>query len=221
MSQRELSVQSRETTGKEAAKKLRRDGRIPAIAYGHQEEPKMLSLNSKQLRDMLAHGGRNGLIKLQFEGGPGADLPVIIKALQKHPVTHAVIAVDFMHVSLTERVKSTVPIVLVGESAGVKVEGGVLVQAMHSIEIEALPQDVPEHIEVDISGLEFNGAPIHVKEITLPAGLTAITDGDESIAVVNPPDVEPIVEAEAEDPAAVEAINQKTEAEDEVDNDAS
>lgn len=202
MSQRELKAVSRSETGKEAAKRLRRAGNVPGIAYGHKEEPVMVSLNAKTLRDMLHHGGVNGLISLQIEGS--SAIPVIIKKMQKHPVTHAVQSIDFLRVSLDEKVHSTVPIHLEGEAVGVKVDGGILVQALHSIEIESLPQDVPEFITVDVSALEFNGAPIHVKEITLPSGVVAITDGDEGIAVVNPPDVEPIVEAEITDEAAAE-----------------
>ncbi|HEX8834839.1 MAG TPA: 50S ribosomal protein L25 [Abditibacteriaceae bacterium] len=205
MSQRDLQVQSREETGKEAAKRLRRAGSVPAIAYGHKEEPVKLSVNAKQLRDMLSHGGSHGLVTLKFEGGSSSDVPVVIKSLQKHPVTHAVSSVDFLRVSLDEKVKTTIPIVLEGEPEGVKVDGGILVQALHEIEVESVPQKTPEHITVDVSGLVFNGAPIHVSEITMPEGVTAITPGETSIAVVNPPDVEPIVE-EPVDPSAIPAI---------------
>jgi large subunit ribosomal protein L25 len=211
MSQRELSVKSREITGKEAAKRLRRSGYVPAIAYGHHEEPTKLSVHAKQFRDMVSHGGSHGLIKLQFEESSQPDLSVIIKAVQKHPVTREVITIDFLHVALDERVKSTIAIVLEGEPVGVKVDGGILVQALHSIEVEALPQDLPEHIVVDVSGLVFNGAPIHIKEISLPKGVTAVTNGDESIAVVNPPDAEPEAEESAEDATAVEATEQSNE----------
>ena len=84
-----------------------------------------------------------------------------------------------------------------------RVEGGVLVQALHELQVEAFPQDIPDHITVDVSGLEFNGAPIHVREANLPQGVIAITDGEEAIAVVNPPTVEPepetVEEVEASD----------------------
>ena len=213
MSQRELAATARTETGKEAAKRLRRAGNVPGIAYGHKEEPVMVSLHAKTLRDMLHHGGVNGLISLQIEGG--AAVPVIIKKMQKHPVTHAIQSIDFLRVSLDEKVHSTVPIHLEGEAVGVKVDGGILVQALHELQVEALPQDVPEFITVDVSALEFNGAPIHVREITMPRGVVALTDGDEGIAVVNPPDVEPIVEAEIspEGLAELEADKDAEEAE--------
>jgi large subunit ribosomal protein L25 len=210
VSQHVLEVSSREATGKEAAKRLRREGFVPAVAYGHQEEPVKLTVHAKTLRDIISHEGSHGLFNLKQEGA--ADLPVIIKSLQKHPVSHAVIAVDFLRVSMTEKVRSTVTIHLTGESAGVKVEGGVLVQALHEIEVEAFPQDIPEHINVDISGLEFNGAPIHVSEISLPNNVIAITDGATPVAVVNPPTVEPIVEAPDFDANAVPATEVSAEA---------
>lgn len=203
MSQRELQAVPRTEIGKEAAKRLRRAGNVPGIAYGHKEEPVMVSINAKALRDMIHHGGTAGLINVKIEGG--TTIPAIIKKTQKHPVTHAIQSIDFLRVNLDEKVHSTVSIHLTGEAVGVKVDGGILVQALHSLEVESFAQDVPEFISVDISGLEFNGAPIHVKEITLPAGVVAITDGDESIAVVNAPDVEPIVEAEVAEAALAEA----------------
>lgn len=188
MSSHDLKVMSREETGKQAARKLRREGMVPAVAYGHKEEPVKLALNAKELRDLIAHGGSHGLLNLKFDGAP--DLPVIIKDLQRHPVSHAVSAVDFLRVSLDEKVSASVPIVLQGEPVGVKMDGGVLVQALHELQIEALPQDLPEHIMVDVSHLEFDGAPIHVREIALPQGVEATTDGETAIAVVNPPALE-------------------------------
>jgi large subunit ribosomal protein L25 len=97
-------------------------------------------------------------------------------------------------VSRNEKVTSTVPIVLEGEPDSVRIEGGVLVQALQSVEVSAFPQDIPDHITVDVTGLVFNGAPIHVKEISIPSNIEIVTDGEEAVAVVNPPTVEPIVE---------------------------
>jgi large subunit ribosomal protein L25 len=208
VSQHQLQVLGRETTGKEAAKRLRRDGYVPAIAYGHKEEPVKLSVHLKTLRDLIKHEGSHGLFNLQQEGA--ADLPVIIKVLQKHPVSHEIITVDFLRVNLDEKVRSVVPLHLEGTPEGVKVDGGVLVQALHEIEVEAFPQSIPDIISVDVTGLTFNGAPIHVREITLPAGVVAITDCDESIAVVNPPTV--AAAEPAADSAAVPATEVSAEA---------
>jgi large subunit ribosomal protein L25 len=185
MASHDLNVQTREQSGKESAKKLRREGKVPAVIYGRQEEPIRLAINAKELRDMLAHHGSHGLLSLKDEGGSAT--PALIKALQKHPVKHHILSVDFLRVSLSEKVRATVPVILDGEPVGVKVDGGILVHAMHEIEIEALPQDLPEAIHADVSELQFDGAPLYVKDLTLPSGVTVITDGDEDIAVVNPP----------------------------------
>jgi len=193
VSSNELAVQSRSTTGKEAAKKLRQNGLVPAVAYGHNEEPVKLTINAKELRDLLAHHGSHGMLTLKSSDG-AADETVIIKALQKHPFRQTVNSVDFLRVSLTEEITTTVTIHLEGEPVGVRMEGGVLVQALHELEIVAFPQNLPETISVDVSGLIRDGAPIHVNEITLPAGVRAVTDGETPIAVVNNPTVEPIVE---------------------------
>ena len=208
MASHDLKVSIRHETGTAAARKLRRAGSIPAVAYGHKEEPVKLTLNAREIRDILAHGGSHGLLTLKFEGSSAPDLPVIIKALQRNPVHHTVDAIDFLRVSLDEEVTVTVPIVLEGEPIGVKQDGGILVQALHELQITAKPQALPEHIVVDVSALEFNGAPILVSEVALPSGVQVVTDGSEAIAVVNPPDVEPEVEeetAEGEEPTTTEA----------------
>lgn len=192
MASHDLNVMSRETTGKEEAGRMRRTGHVPAVAYGHKETPVKLAVNTKEFSDLLKHGGAHGLLTLKQQGG--TDVPVVIKSIARHPATHAIYAIDFLRVSLNEKIHATVPIHLEGESDGVRIEGGVLVQALHELSVEAFPQDIPEHITVDISGLEFNGAPIHVREIVMPQGVIALTDGEEAVAVVNAPDVEPIVE---------------------------
>jgi large subunit ribosomal protein L25 len=205
MSSYDLKAQKRTAAGKGAAKKLRASGHVPGVAYSKQAEPETLSVNAHDLWDITSHHHSRGLLNLKFDDG--SSVPVIIKSIQRHPVTHRATSIDFLRVSLTETVEATVPITLIGESQSMKDNDGVLVQSLHELHIKALPGDLPEAIEVDISGLEFNGAPIHVSEITLPEGITALTSGDEAIAVVNPPDVEPIVE-EPMDPADVEAIEQ-------------
>lgn len=192
MSSFDLNVATRDTTGKEEAGRMRRLGRVPAVAYGHGETPVKLSLNAKELRDLLAHGHGHGLLNLKTEGQP--DTPVILKSVHRHPATHAPYSVDFQRVALNEKITASVPILLEGEPVGVKVDGGILVQALMHIEVSAFPQDLPEHISVDVSNLIFDGAPIHVREIAVPDKIEFVTDGETPVAVVNPPDVEPIVE---------------------------
>jgi large subunit ribosomal protein L25 len=196
MSSHDLNVVVREEKGKSVSRRLRYAGRLPAVVYGRNEEPVKLSVDAKELRDFLARHGSRGLFSLNTEDG--TKTPAIIKALQRHPFKNHVQTIDFLRVSLSEKVNAVVPIVLEGEPVGVKVDGGILVQSMHQIEISALPQDLPEAIHADVSHLEFNGAPLLIKEIKLPAGITAISDGEEDVAVVNAPDTEPAEAAEGE-----------------------
>lgn len=207
MSSHDLNVVVREEKGKSVSRRLRYAGRLPAVVYGRNEEPVKLSVDAKEFRDFLAHHGSHGLFSLNVEGG--SKTPAVIKALQRHPFKNHVQTIDFLRVSLSEKVNSVVPIVLEGDAVGVKVDGGILVQSMHEIEISALPQDLPEAIYADISHLEFNGAPLLIKDIKLPEGITAISDGEEDVAVVNAPAVEapsaePAEAAEASAEAAAE-----------------
>ena len=204
MATHNLTVRSRTQTGKSAAKHLRLAGEVPAVAYGHKEAPVKLSVDAKELRDLLAHHASKGLIVLKCKDGIGPDVPVIIKELQKDHIRHTVQSVDFLRVSLDEEVTAKVNIHLVGEAVGVKQDDGVLVQALHELEIAALPQNLLEAVNVDISSLEMGGEPFHVHQIEFPAGVRCITDGDEVVAVVNPPRVEEVVEevvAEGTEPA--------------------
>ena len=200
MSSTHLKVTRRETTGKEAAKKLRANGEVPAVVYGHKEEPLKLTVNARALRDVLAHGGARSLIVLE----DGRDNETaIVKSVQRHPYKPTVVSIDFQRVSRNEEIHMTVPILLEGEAKGVKLDGGVLVQALHEIEVIARPVDIPEHITVDISDLEFNGAPIHISEIKVPFGVKFVTAGETPIAVVNPPEAEETLET----PTAEEIVS--------------
>lgn len=208
MSQTALNVQSRQGIGKEAAKKLRVAGRVPAVIYGHKEAPQTLSINARELRDLLAHAGAHGLLMLQEDG---SSTPAVIKTLQRHPVSHVVASVDFLRVSLDETITTSVPLVFVGETDEVKSGEGVLVHSLQELQISAFPQNVPESIVVNVSNLVFNGAPIHVRELTLPQGVTAITDGDEPVAVVNRAELEEAAEpttplGEEDTAAAAQAV---------------
>ena len=212
MASYDLNAQRRSATGKSAAKQLRRTGQIPGVAYGRKDEPVLLAVGAHDLWEVIAHHHSHGLLTIKFEDG--SALPVIMKSVQRDPVSHKPQSVDFMRVALDEVVEATVPITLKGEPVGVR-DGGVLVQALHELRISALPANLPQVIEVDVSGLEFNGAPIHVGEVALPTGVTAVTDAHESIAVVNPPDVEPEPEVEPVEAGEVPAIEQKAEEEEE------
>lgn len=212
MPSHDLKVRTRQETGKQAAARLRRSGFVPAVVYGHKEEPVKLAVDAHELRDLLAHHGSHGLLSLKFEDGSIADTAAVIKALQRHPVKHRIDAIDFLRVSLDENISATVPIVLEGEPIGVKQDGGILVQALHALDIVAFPQFLPENVTIDVTSLIMNGPPLHVGDIPLPEGVRAVTDAETPVAVVNPPRVEAEVTEEPTEGAEGEGAEGEGEA---------
>jgi large subunit ribosomal protein L25 len=204
MAQRELTVQSRDGIGKEAAKVMRRAGQLPAVLYGHGQQPVTLGVNAREFGDLIHHHGVHSLIVLR---GDGHDETAIIKAVQRHPYRGVPTTVDFLRVSADEKITVTLPLILEGEPIDVKSGAGVLVQSLHEVELRTLSGEVPESIHVDISSLVLNGPPIHVSDIVIPSGAEMITPGDEAVAVINGPQAatREDIEAEAELEAAAEA----------------
>lgn len=211
MATQELRATKRTETGKAAAKRLRRQGLVPAVAYGLGEEPRLLTLDNREVRHHLARHGASGLVTLRIEGEN--DVPTIIKEIQTHPASHELSTVDFLRVSLSEEVQAVVPLVLEGDPIGVTQDGGILVQAAHTLEVSALPQNLPEHITLDVSSLEMNGPALTVADLQLPDGVTVITDAEEALAIVNAPRVAAETETEAEAGAEGEAAAEEAPAE--------
>lgn len=172
MQQTQMNIEVRTGTGKGVSRKLRAAGRIPGVVYGRGMEPVPVSLEPKALNAAIAgEGGINNLITLQ--GGAGLDQTVVIVAdMQRNVLKGFVEHVDLHRVNMTEKVRISVPVVLKGTAAGVK-EGGLLDFAHHTLHIECLPGDIPEHIEIDITGVKI-GHSIHVNEITFPAGVKCV-----------------------------------------------
>lgn len=183
MSTQVLSTESRDTRGKVAARQLRRAGKLPAVLYGHGQEPVSLTVGAKEFSDLIAHHGTHMLLNLTGASGETA----IIKKIDRHPVKGIPATIDFLRVSANEPITTSVAIHLIGEALDVKTGDGLLVQSLHEIEISTLPGSVPNAIEVDISGLVLNGPAIHISEITMPAGVTLLSDPEAAIAAVNLP----------------------------------
>lgn len=183
-----LNVSPRDVAGTSAVKRLRRTGQLPAVAYGRSQEPVNLSVNAHEFNVLLARQGAGGLITLKFTDGQ-ADLPVIVKEIQIDPRRNEPRTLDFLKVSLSEKVSSTALMVLEGEPIGVRQDGGLLVQSLHEIHISALPQNLPEHITLDVTELEMNGTLL-VEDIKFPEGVEAVTPLDEVVASVAQPRVE-------------------------------
>ena len=172
MQQTQMKIEARTSTGKGVSRKLRAAGRIPGIVYGRGMEPVAISLEPKALNAAIAgEGGLNNLITL--EGGGELDKVVVIVAeIQRDAIKRTPEHVDLHRVNMNEKVRVNVPVSLVGTAAGVK-EGGLLDFAHHSLHIECLPGQIPEHIEINIADLKI-GHAIHVSEISFPADVKCV-----------------------------------------------
>jgi large subunit ribosomal protein L25 len=203
-----LAVEQREERGTRAVRRLRRDGLVPGVVYGGGDgESIAFKVPARELRTALHDG--SALFDLKV-GGENAR-PVIVKDQQLHPVRGELLHIDLLQVRLDEKITAPVAIELHGveEAPGVK-EGGVLEHVTRELSIEALPTDIPERIEVDVSGMEA-AATMHLSELSPPAGVTFLDDPEETIiATITVPTEEP-EEPELEE--ETELVGEEAEAE--------
>ena len=207
----ELQVLPREVLGKKV-KVLRRQGMTPANIYGHGVESRAVQAETSVLVHLLRTAGRNAIISLQVQG-EGAPRPVMVRAAQRNPVTDRLLHIDFYQVSLTEKMRAEVPVILVGTAPAVTDLDGVLLQGLDSVSVEALPGDIPAHLEVDVSRLEQFDDSIHVRDLVLGPNVTLLTDLEPVIAKVAAPRLVAELEAEAAAAEAEAAAEKAVEAE--------
>lgn len=208
----EITIERRAGHGKGPARQLRRSGKAPAVLYGPKREAVAIAVSASEFDRKVIRLEGTHLIKLVQSSAQDAlkDTMVLLRETQRHPVTGQLLHVDFYEVDLTERVTVPVTLHFVGKAAGVTA-GGVLQVIHREIEIECLPTEIPDFIEVDVTALAIHSS-VHVKEIQLPAGVTAAVDAEQPVVTVVPPNVEtktvagPEVAAEAAAaPAAADA----------------
>ncbi|MFQ3633609.1 50S ribosomal protein L25 [Roseiflexus sp.] len=173
-----LSLEPRAVVGKKV-KRLRRSGFLPATVYGKGVEPIAVQVDARSFNAIYRRAGRTSLVELHIAGRQ--PLAAFIHALQRHPVTRDIIHADFRAVDLSREVEVAVPLHVEGESPLVESGEAVLNQVLNTVEIRALPSDIPAHLTVDISGLDAFDKSIHVRDLTLPPGVTLATSGDELI----------------------------------------
>lgn len=182
-----LAAEHRDVTGK-AVSRLRKDGRLPAVVYGHGVESTNISIETHEFELLRKHAGPNALIDLSV-GGKKAQ-PVLINGVQVHPVTRRPLHLDLFLVRMTEELTVDVPLVPVGESIAVSQLGGTLLHPTETVKVKALPDHLPQSIEYSIDALVDFDATINVRDLTVPDDVTLLTDGDEIVAKVQAPRVE-------------------------------
>jgi large subunit ribosomal protein L25 len=183
---------------------LRRRGIIPCHLYGQGVESQSLQVPLPEITTLLRTTGRNTIIDLQVPG-EAETRSVMLRGVQRNPVTDEIVHIDFFQISLTEKLRADVPLVLKGEAPAVSVFGGVLLQSLDHITVQALPSDIPSRIEVDVTGLDVIDAAVHVSQLPVPATVELLTEPELVVAKVEASRLAAEVEAEAAAAAEVAA----------------
>lgn len=183
-----IKADTRSSTGKGIARKLRRDGKIPAVLYGRNIDSLLITLSSSDWEKTTRHTKRNIIFDMEIHGGQGVEnRPVMVKDIQRDALGTNILHIDFLQVSMERTVEVEVSIHLKGKAKG-EVLGGIVDVHLRSIRVECLPTQIPEEIAIDISDLDI-GDSVHVSDISLP-GVTLVEQGEVSILSVIPPTVE-------------------------------
>lgn len=220
----ELSAELRSETGR-ANKQVRKQGLIPAILYGQKVKNVALSVKEPDFEKLYQEAGESTLIKLKIGGeqDKAKQRIVLIHEVAKDPVSGKPIHIDFYQVKMDKVISVEVPLVFVGQSAAVEKEEGVLIKNIQQLEVEALPQDLPHEITVDISSLKTFEDNIYVKDLQIPDKVKLTASPDEVVASVIPPrtkaELEELEEAPAEKVEEVE-VEEKGKAKEEVEEEA-
>jgi large subunit ribosomal protein L25 len=179
-----LSAKARDTIGTGNARKLRQQGEVPAVIYGHSREAQSLSLNTRDVEKLLAQiAGTSTVVELTVDGKTARTL---IREVQRHPFKRQVLHVDFQELVAGEKVTLRVPLRFHGTPVGVRDSGGILEETMHQVSLRVDPSSIPDHIDVDVGALTI-GHSIHVRDLNLPAGAEVMDDEDATVALVSAP----------------------------------
>jgi large subunit ribosomal protein L25 len=203
MQTQELTIARRDGTGKQVAKRLRREGVVPAILYGGTQ-PQPITVDPRAvLRIIHGHEGTTQLLNLKFDGDGGARM-AIIRDLQFDPVSERLLHVDLQEVSADRAITVRVAVHAVGEAVGVREQKGILNLATHEVEISCLPTQIPERLEADVAALSI-GDVLTVADLRVPEGVRILNDPGQAVATVQPPMAEEAPAAAAPVAAAATA----------------
>jgi len=201
----ELTVNTREITGKKV-RFLRRQGITPVHVYGHGIEPLAVQCDTVELRKILAQAGMTKIVSLKLDKSKKVR-PVMVREIQKNALTGELVHVDFYQVRMEEKIKVDVPIILTGEAPALKLKENFLAHELHILEIECLPDAIPNQIDVDLSGLVKAEDAVHVSDVKLGSGITILTQPSQLIAKISLRYVEketPVAAPAAAETAAVD-----------------
>ena len=203
-----LQATGRTELGKRV-KRLRRAGLVPGNVYGRGQESQAIQTELSEIRRVFGEVDRNSVVTMSIDGS-SETIPVVLREVQRHPVTRNLLHLDFYQVDLARAIHSDARLVLIGDAEAVT-KGGTVVQSLEYLTLEALPGSMPSVIEVDISSLDEFGYSVLVRDLDLPDGVTAVTDGAVAVATALAPRVTE-EEEEAEELAAEEAMVEAAEA---------
>lgn len=206
----EVQVDARENSRKRDAKRLLRSGKIPGILYGPKTEAVALALDKREFSSRVADLEGSHLVRLKSESSNLADKVALVKDMQFHPISGDVIHADLYEVDLTAKITVSVPLHFVGKAQGV-VRGGILQPIVREVEVECLPLDIPGFFNVDVSGLDI-GDSVHIDEVAMPEGVTAVFESNYALVAVVPPTVEEAPTAAAEPTEGAETVAAPTDA---------
>lgn len=192
-----LGASPRAERGTGVARKLRQSGQVPAVIYGHGRAPQSLAVDTREVERLLATvSAASTVIELTFDGRTARTL---IREIQRHPVKRNIIHLDFQELVAGEKVTVNVPLRFTGVADGVRNGGGILEETMHQLHLRLDPASIPDHIDVDVTALTI-GHSIHVRELSLPEGVTVLDDSNATVCVCTAP------KAVVETPVSTEAI---------------
>jgi large subunit ribosomal protein L25 len=192
-----LTAEKRAALGKQV-KQLRRQGWVPGVIYGPGFSPLALQFEERSLRQVLSKVGGSQLVSVKIKGIKQPEI-ALIRDVQRDPIRGTFLHVDFYRVQMTERLTAEIPLVTVGESPVVEERTGILLQGISAIEVECLPGDLVDAIEVDLSDLVEIDQGVYVRDLAVPAGIEILADPDEMIVRLVPLEAEEILEEEEEE----------------------